>query len=231
MRYLLIEDNRLEIQNYSDDFIILKDDNHQQLPQIARAIFEKKYPFIEDVIATEVEILIKLNRYYKSGYEKQLEQLTYSTNNQKRSINLPVYFGESADWNYIIEHTGLSSEDYLSQLQETTLTVAMYGFMPGFIYMKGLPTHMQVPRKENPEIKIPKNSLALGGPYTGIYSMSSPGGWRIIGQLATPIISIDTLPPVKLDIGDHINLVPISKGQLNSMTNKNITLEAYNGIS
>lgn len=231
MRYLLIEDNRLEIQNYSDDFIILRNDNHQQLPQIAKAIFEKKYSFIEDIIATEVEILIKLNRYYKSGDEKQLEQLTYSTNNQKRSINLPVYFGESADWNYIIEYTGLSSEDYLSQLQDTTLTVAMYGFMPGFIYMKGLPTHMQVPRKENPEIKIPKNSLALGGPYTGIYSMSSPGGWHIIGQLATPIISIDTLPPVKLDIGDHINLVPISKGQLNSMTNKNITLEAYNGIS
>jgi KipI family sensor histidine kinase inhibitor len=231
LRYLQIEGNRLEIQNYYDDYIILKNEDHQQLPQIAKAIYESQYKFVDDVIATEVEILIKLNKFYESGHEMELENIKYSIDHQKRRIQLPIYFNEHSDWEYVAEHTGLSKEKYIHQLQKASLSVAMYGFMPGFIYISGLPFQMQVPRKENPSIKIPKNSFALGGPYAGIYSIPSPGGWHIIGLLATPIISKHALPPIKLNIGDSLSPVAISESQYNSMIENKITLESYNGIS
>ncbi|WP_418955919.1 5-oxoprolinase subunit B family protein [Streptomyces tritici] len=61
-------------------------------------------------------------------------------------------------------------------------TVAFCGFAPGFGYLTGLGPEYDVPRRATPRTAVPAGSVALAGPYTGVYPRSSPGGWQLIGS-------------------------------------------------
>ena len=43
------------------------------------------------------------------------------------------------DWPLIEAHTGLQRDQYVEELLQCRLSVAMTGFLPGFVYLKGLP--------------------------------------------------------------------------------------------
>lgn len=229
MKYLHIDDCQLEVQRYSDDFLILKADADINLALLAQAIYENKFDFIKEVIATEVEILIQLNDNYKPNAESRLETLTVTKKTASRQIKLPIYFDHNNDWDYITSYTGLSRQEYIKEITSSQLVVAMYGFMPGFIYLSGLPDHLQIPRKESPKAQLAENSFAVGGPYMGIYSLPSPGGWHVIGELLTPIINSKKLPPIKLLIGDQIKIVAVDDIEKKKIQDDQVSLELYNG--
>ena len=52
-------------------------------------------------------------------------------------------------------------------------------------------------------------SVAIAGSQTGVYPVSSPGGWRLIGR--TPIVLFDPYrtDPAIFRPGDHLRFVPI----------------------
>ena len=84
----------------------------------------------------------------------------------------------------------------------------MFGFLPGFVYLQMLPDELQVPRKESPTARTQPNAFAIGGPYAGVYSLPSPAGWNVIGQLQESLLQTDQLPPVSLRPGDRVRLTP-----------------------
>ncbi|MCU1518295.1 MAG: urea amidolyase, partial [Pseudarthrobacter sp.] len=61
-------------------------------------------------------------------------------------------------------------------------TVAFTGFVPGFGYMIGENSILNVPRRSVPRTGVDAGSVAVGGSYTGVYPRKSPGGWQIIGH-------------------------------------------------
>ncbi len=65
--------------------------------------------------------------------------------------------------------------------------VAFCGFAPGFAYLTGLPTRYAVPRRATPRTRVPAGSVALAGPYTGVYPGASPGGWQLLGRTELPL--------------------------------------------
>lgn len=65
--------------------------------------------------------------------------------------------------------------------------VAFCGFAPGFAYLTGLPEQYAVPRRSTPRTRVPAGSVALAGPYTGVYPGASPGGWQLIGRTGLPL--------------------------------------------
>ena len=90
----------------------------------------------------------------------------------------------------------------------------MYGFMPGFVYLSGLPQQLHIPRKSTPDKRIPANSFAIGGNYAGIYSIASPGGWHILGTIKKTVFNKESVPPLQLRIGQQIIINSISKDDL-----------------
>ncbi|MDJ0346079.1 allophanate hydrolase subunit 1 [Streptomyces sp. H10-C2] len=80
---------------------------------------------------------------------------------------------------------GVRSEDIPDIIGGTVFRVAFCGFAPGFGYLTGLPEHRHVPRRATPRTSVPAGSLALAGPYAGVYPRSSPGGWQLIGATDT----------------------------------------------
>lgn len=100
--------------------------------------------------------------------------------------------------------TGLSRDQVVALHTGTTYTVQMLGFMPGFPYLSGLDSRLQVPRKAEPRLKVPVGSVGLAGKQTGIYPLELPGGWQIIGRSKVQLFDPARDPPALLRAGDQV---------------------------
>lgn len=94
--------------------------------------------------------------------------------------------------------------DPVEVLRETEFVVAFCGFAPGFGYLTGLPEHRQLPRLATPRTRVPAGSVALAGPYAGIYPHSSPGGWLLVGRSDAVLFDLDRDPPALLTPGTQV---------------------------
>ncbi|MHA5053534.1 5-oxoprolinase subunit PxpB [Streptomyces sp. SD15] len=86
--------------------------------------------------------------------------------------------------------------------------VAFCGFAPGFGYLTGLPSRYDVPRRATPRTAVPAGSVALAGPYTGVYPRSSPGGWQLIGTTDAVLWDHARVPAALLAPGTRVRFVP-----------------------
>ncbi len=134
----------------------------------------------------------------------------------KRQLwKLPVCYDKEfgIDLDHVANTLGMS----VSQVVEThtmhTYTVYGIGFLPGFMYLGGLPESLEVPRKETPRLQVEKGSVGLAGKQTGIYPQESPGGWNIIGNCPIPIFNIDKPEPCFVDVGDRIQFYSITRAE------------------
>ncbi|WP_236239035.1 allophanate hydrolase subunit 1 [Streptomyces sp. CC228A] len=87
--------------------------------------------------------------------------------------------------------------------------VAFCGFAPGFGYLTGLPERYQVPRRATPRTSVPAGSVAVAGPYTGVYPRSSPGGWRLIGATDAVLWDPGRDPVALLSPGVRVRFVVV----------------------
>ncbi|MFJ4962743.1 allophanate hydrolase subunit 1 [Streptomyces sp. NPDC088729] len=109
---------------------------------------------------------------------------------------------------------GVRAEEVAALHSGTAFRVAFCGFTPGFGYLTGLPAHLHVPRRTTPRTKVPAGSLALAGPYTGVYPRPSPGGWRLIGRAVDPaaLWNPGREPAALLTPGAEVRFVPVAGG-------------------
>ncbi len=61
-------------------------------------------------------------------------------------------------------------------------TAAFTGFAPGFAYLVTDHERLRVPRRNTPRTKVPAGAVALGGEFSAVYPVASPGGWQLIGH-------------------------------------------------
>lgn len=92
---------------------------------------------------------------------------------------------------------------------DTEFTVAFCGFAPGFGYLTGLPERFAVPRRATPRTAVPVGSVALAGPYTGVYPRASPGGWQLIGTTDAVLWDHARVPAALLSPGTRVRFVPV----------------------
>ncbi len=112
-------------------------------------------------------------------------------------VEIPVRW-EGADLETVAQRW---QEDPPSAMKALTFTVAFCGFMPGFAYLTGLPERYQMPRIDNPRPSVPAGSVAVAGPYAGIYPRNSPGGWLLLGQTAVTMFNPARAQPALLTPG------------------------------
>jgi len=129
-----------------------------------------------------------------------------------RVMEIPVCYDRSLgqDLDFVAHHTGLTADDVVRQHCSVEYLVYFIGFSPGFPYLGELPGRLASPRLPSPRLSVPAGSVAIGGSQTGIYSVSSPGGWRIIGRTPTKLFDPNLNPPSVLETGDLVKFKPIS---------------------
>ncbi|HPI79719.1 MAG TPA: 5-oxoprolinase subunit PxpB [Cyclobacteriaceae bacterium] len=90
-------------------------------------------------------------------------------------------------------------------------TIYFTGFLPGFLYLGGLPESIHTPRKPSPRLRVKKGAVAIAGGQTGVYPSDSPGGWNIIGNSPLPFFDPVRQPPCFARAGDLLRFYPVSK--------------------
>jgi KipI family sensor histidine kinase inhibitor len=219
----------LDIKNYHNDFLILKSKDQTYLAEIGRSIFSKKLDFVEEVIVTPTEICLKLNDNFEETKIELLQKLERNETTKSNTYLLPIFFNDHEDWEDVESVTGFSKKEIIEKLVVTKFSISMFGFLPGFTYLEGLDPSLHVPRKTIPSKYVKANSIALGGKYVGLYSVDSPGGWHVVGQIPISILVIPQLPPVEMNLGDQIILHPIDQIEFENILQKQISLKEYNG--
>ena len=101
-------------------------------------------------------------------------------------VEVPTVY-DGADLAEVAELWGVSAEAAVRIHTGPEYRVAFCGFAPGFAYLTGLPARYEVPRRATPRTSVPAGSVALAGPYTGVYPRSSPGGWQLLGRTDLPL--------------------------------------------
>ncbi|MGC4788616.1 5-oxoprolinase subunit B family protein [Micromonospora sp. DT178] len=121
-------------------------------------------------------------------------------------VEVPVtYDGE--DLPLVADHWSVDVPAVVDRLRRTSFRVAFCGFAPGFAYLTGLPAELAVPRLPTPRPRVPAGSVALAGPYAGIYPAASPGGWLLVGRTAMALFDVHADPPARLTPGTRVRLV------------------------
>ncbi|WP_215223661.1 5-oxoprolinase subunit B family protein [Echinicola shivajiensis] len=170
--------------------------------------------------------------YYLDGVISQIEELysekvTHSILHRKR-WKIPVLY-QGKDLSRVAEITKLGINEIIEQHQNPSYLLHFFGFMPGFMYLGGLSERLFAARKDQPDPKIQKGSVAIGGKQTGIYPMDSPGGWNIIGLTPVELFDLKQRPPVSAQPGDEIKFQSINKQEFEtisrSILNQNYSLE------
>jgi hypothetical protein len=86
----------------------------------------------------------------------------------------------------------------------------MLGFLPGFPYLMGLDPQLATPRLATPRATVPAGSVGIAGAQTGVYPISSPGGWNIIGRTPLTLFDPSREQPSLVQAGDVVRFSPIS---------------------
>lgn len=121
-------------------------------------------------------------------------------------VEIPVRY-DGLDLSDVAAHWGVDEAEVVRIHTGAEFRVAFCGFAPGFGYLTGLPR--QVPRRATPRTAVPAGSVALAGPYTGVYPRSSPGGWQLIGTTDVVLWDHTRVPAALLAPGTRVRFTPL----------------------
>ena len=113
---------------------------------------------------------------------------------------------DGPDLQDVAARAGVSPEEVVARHTRAEYVVAFLGFLPGFAYLLGgeLPG---VPRLDEPRTRVPAGSVAVAGPYSGVYPRESPGGWRLLGSTSASMFDAAREAPALLAPGDRVRFV------------------------
>ena len=128
------------------------------------------------------------------------------------TVRIPVCYGGDfgPDIGFVAEHNNLSIEEVIDIHSGPEYRIYMIGFTPGFPFLGGLDDRLATPRLETPRTRVPAGSVGIANNQTGMYSVESPGGWRLIGRTPLMLFAPGRENPFLYQAGDRIKYVPIS---------------------
>ncbi len=129
------------------------------------------------------------------------------TTGDRPAVEIPIRY-DGPDLTEVAALWGVTEDEVVRLHSATTFRVAFCGFAPGFGYLTGLPEPLHVPRRATPRTKVPVGSVALAGPYTGVYPRSSPGGWQLIGTTDAVLWDPRREPAALFAPGTQVRFVP-----------------------
>ncbi|WJV55208.1 5-oxoprolinase subunit PxpB [Prodigiosinella aquatilis] len=133
---------------------------------------------------------------------------------ESRDIAIPVVYGGDSgpDLSLVADHCGMSEKQVVACHSAGHYIVYFLGFQPGFAYLGGLDEQLYTPRRAEPRLYVPAGSVGIGGHQTGIYPLSTPGGWQLIGHTPLSLFNPTDNPPTLLRPGDRVRFVPQPEG-------------------
>ncbi|BBI32169.1 5-oxoprolinase subunit PxpB [Cohnella abietis] len=204
------------------------------LAAIAQAIGQLGLAWLQEIVPAYRTIAFYI-RHLTISPEQAAEELLYALDlievqqlPPPRQIELPVVYGgkQGPDLADCARRSGISIEQFVERHSKEAYIVAMLGFAPGFPYLSGLDEALAQPRHGSPRLKVLAGSVGIAGKQTGVYSVTSPGGWQIIGRTARALFEPTETAPFLLSPGDIVRFVPVEAHE-DAQPNKQATIKDF----
>ena len=133
-----------------------------------------------------------------------------------RIVEIPVVYGDEfgPDLEWVASYLKMAPEEVIRLHTQPTYQVYMIGFMPGYPYMGEVVDSLVIPRRETPRTHVMQGSVGIAQKQTGIYPVTSPGGWQIIGRTPIRLFDPKKNPPSFLEMGDPVKFYAISAEEM-----------------
>lgn len=127
------------------------------------------------------------------------------------SLEIEVRYGgdDGPDLEAVAQWAGCSPASVIEWHSSRTYRVYMLGFVPGFCYMGRVDRRIAAPRRSVPRDRVPAGSVGIAGEQTGVYPITSPGGWQLIGRTSAVMFDPGRADPTLLHPGDLVRFRPI----------------------
>jgi inhibitor of KinA len=185
-------------------------------------LFNKKiHKVLSEQIIETVTAYCSLTVYFKQPVDMEkisttLKKLYQShieiEQNSPRIWDVPVCYDPTIgiDIESLANQKRMSVDKLIKYHSQVEYTVEFLGFLPGFPYLSGLNPLLFTKRLITPRLSVAKGSVAIGGNQTGIYPISSPGGWHIIGRTSVDFFHVNNDPVCFIKPMDKIKFRSIS---------------------
>jgi KipI family sensor histidine kinase inhibitor len=190
---------------------------------LARALMSSATPGLDDAIPGARTLFLEFDPHRLSSERLRREILSGGPPSapigSERTVSIGVAYGGEMgpDLEDLARSGGLTPEEFSRRHSEGVYSVAFLGFAPGFAYLTGLDPALHARRLPAPRPRVPAGSVAIGGPYTGVYPFSTPGGWRLIGRSAIRLFDEEGEPPNLLRPGDRVRFEPMGRAELEKL--------------
>lgn len=179
----------------------------------------KDYPEVREAIPGMNNLTIILNNP-QSAILDAIEHLqkwweeSESLILESRNVDIPVVYGgvKGPDLDVVAQHCGLTGKQVVESHASADYVVYFLGFQPGFPYLGGMPEILSTPRRGDPRLRVLAGSVGIAGAQTGIYPLTTPGGWQVIGHTSSVLFDPRRASPTLLRPGDHVRFIPQKEG-------------------
>lgn len=155
-----------------------------------------------------------------SGLTELLKEPKIDKKVNSTLFHIPVCYDEKSglDLSFISEEKKMPVEEIIRLHTEPIYTVFFIGFLPGFLYLGGMDKRLQISRKDQPRLEVPKGAVGIGENQTGIYPKKSPGGWQIIGNSPVNFFDKNSDPPSAFSAGDLVKFYAVSTEEYDAIS-------------
>lgn len=191
---------------------------HQRVKSFSALLQEERLPGILEWTPAFNSVTVFYDPYVISypKLKEHLFQLAQKLHQveapSSRVIHIPVCYGGQygPDLPFVAQYHHLTPQEVVAIHMRPTYLIYMLGFAPGFPYMGGLSPRLATPRRSSPRQRVEAGSVGIAGQQTGIYPISSPGGWQIIGRTPLKLYDPDQAHFL-LQPGDYIRFYAIDE--------------------
>lgn len=128
-------------------------------------------------------------------------------------MEIPVCYGgeHGPDFDDLCKSLDLTPQRMIDAHTARTYRILTLGFAPGFAYLGPLDPALHAPRLATPRQHVSAGAVGVAGPFTGVYPLASPGGWRILGRTPACLFDPNLSSPFLFKAGAAVRFVAISE--------------------
>lgn len=214
------------IRDYGDHALLLEFDSTEDVLAWTAAVRGAELPGVADIVPASRTVLIKLaGARFQAPTRQRLGKLRVSSGagsnavpaDGRADIEIEVVY-DGPDLYEVARLTGLTAEQVVAAHTGSMWRVGFGGFAPGFAYLVGGDSRLEVPRRTEPRTKVPAGSVGLAGEFSGVYPRESPGGWQLIGRTCADqaaLWDVHREPPALLVPGMWVQFRAVGQEEIN----------------
>ena len=202
----------------------ISEDLHYQVYLFTQGLLASSHQAISNISPGYSSVLVRL--HHQATMEEGMDAISAllkdgqpGDTNLKRTIEIPVCYEDEfgPDLGRVLKHTGYDKEELIERHTSGRYLVYFLGFSAGFPYIGGMDVSLSTPRLETPRKTVPAGSVGIAGQQTGIYPLSTPGGWNLIGRTPLPLFNRSDPKDTAIRMGDRIRFRTVGRAEFESL--------------